>query len=216
MYAHEIEEYGQIARLFDFLLATEAIMSIYLFAVVCCPFHFQLPITLIYPQMVMSRKEQLLELEADEPDMLHVTLSKLPKPLDLDNLIKKAVGLFNQYPPEKLPGTAWWRISVNSVLKTTRKLDDLLKQTPSDGMRFYQKEAAEIQRRDALARTQKHIRTLAYQYRRPATWTGAAVAFALIALYFQGDALSRYPVGILPVWNSLQQRFFSIWRQMMP
>jgi hypothetical protein len=36
LYAHEIEEYGQIARLFDFLLATEAVMSIYLFAVVCC------------------------------------------------------------------------------------------------------------------------------------------------------------------------------------
>jgi TBC1 domain family member 20 len=35
LYAHEIEEYGQIARLFDFLLATEAVMSIYLFAVVC-------------------------------------------------------------------------------------------------------------------------------------------------------------------------------------
>ena len=34
LYAHEIEEYGQIARLFDFLLASEAVVSIYLFAVV--------------------------------------------------------------------------------------------------------------------------------------------------------------------------------------
>ena len=35
LYAHEIEEYGSIARLFDFLLASEAAVSVYLFAVVC-------------------------------------------------------------------------------------------------------------------------------------------------------------------------------------
>ena len=34
LYAHEIEEYGDIARLFDFLLASEAVISVYLFAVV--------------------------------------------------------------------------------------------------------------------------------------------------------------------------------------
>lgn len=34
LYAHDIEEYGDIARLFDFLLAHEAAISLYLFAVV--------------------------------------------------------------------------------------------------------------------------------------------------------------------------------------
>lgn len=34
MYAHDIEAYGDIARLYDFLLASEAAMSLYLFAVV--------------------------------------------------------------------------------------------------------------------------------------------------------------------------------------
>lgn len=34
LYAHDIEEYGDIARLFDFLLAHEAIVSLYLFATV--------------------------------------------------------------------------------------------------------------------------------------------------------------------------------------
>ena len=34
LYAHEIEEYGDIARLFDFLLANEAAMSLYLYAAV--------------------------------------------------------------------------------------------------------------------------------------------------------------------------------------
>jgi hypothetical protein len=34
LYAHDIEEYGDIARLFDYLLASEAAVPIYLFAVV--------------------------------------------------------------------------------------------------------------------------------------------------------------------------------------
>jgi TBC1 domain family member 20 len=34
LYAHEIEEYGQISRLFDFLLASQAVTPVYLFAVV--------------------------------------------------------------------------------------------------------------------------------------------------------------------------------------
>lgn len=34
LYAHEIEEYGDIARVFDFLLANEAVMPLYLYAAV--------------------------------------------------------------------------------------------------------------------------------------------------------------------------------------
>src|ERR1700761_5913662 len=38
LYSHQIEEYGSIARLFDFLLASEAAIPIYLFAVVSINF----------------------------------------------------------------------------------------------------------------------------------------------------------------------------------
>lgn len=34
LYAHDIEEYGGIARLFDFLLAREAVISVYMYATV--------------------------------------------------------------------------------------------------------------------------------------------------------------------------------------
>ena len=34
IYAHDIEEYGGISRLFDFLLAREAIVSVYMYATV--------------------------------------------------------------------------------------------------------------------------------------------------------------------------------------
>jgi len=34
LYAHDIEEYGGISRLFDFLLAHEAVVSVYMYATV--------------------------------------------------------------------------------------------------------------------------------------------------------------------------------------
>lgn len=41
LYAHDIQEYGDIARLFDYLLSSEAVASVYLYATVCifrfCP-----------------------------------------------------------------------------------------------------------------------------------------------------------------------------------
>jgi len=37
LYAHDIQEYGDIARLFDFLLASEAVVSVYLYATVRYP-----------------------------------------------------------------------------------------------------------------------------------------------------------------------------------
>ncbi|KAL4741874.1 rab-GTPase-TBC domain-containing protein [Aspergillus similis] len=105
LYAHDIQEYSDIARLFDFLLAWEPVVSIYLFVAI-----------------VLSRRKELLEIPADEPEMLHYTLSKLPQPLDLEGLISRAVQLFRDHPPESLPFGAWRKISSYSVLKTTRAL----------------------------------------------------------------------------------------------
>lgn len=39
LYAHDIEEYGDIARLFDYLLASEAAVPVYLFATVSLTAH---------------------------------------------------------------------------------------------------------------------------------------------------------------------------------
>jgi len=50
LYAHDIQEYGNIARLFDFLLAREAVISVYLFAVVSAPSFPRLPELTDYAQ----------------------------------------------------------------------------------------------------------------------------------------------------------------------
>lgn len=105
MYSHDIQEYSDIARLFDFLLAQEPVVSIYLFAAI-----------------ILSRKKELLEFSVDETDMLHFTLSKLPNPLDLEGLISRAMQLFEAHPPESLPFGAWKRIPECSVLKSSRDL----------------------------------------------------------------------------------------------
>ena len=72
LYAHEIQEYSDIARLFDFLLAHEPIINIYLFAAI-----------------ILSRRSQLLDIPSDEHDMLFFTLQKLPQPLDLEPLVSR-------------------------------------------------------------------------------------------------------------------------------
>ncbi|KAK3686546.1 GTPase-activating protein gyp8 [Vermiconidia calcicola] len=197
LYAHEIEEYGSISRLFDFLLANEAVVSVYLFAVV-----------------VISRKDELLEIEAEEPEMLHSILSKLPKPLDLDSLIQRTVSLFREYPPEKLPGRTWSRISSNSVLKTTRDFHKLSQQTLSDGERYFKKEAAEIQRRDVLMHRQRQVQALARRYRRPVTWTGAAVFAAIFALYFRNYSPQYSWAAWGPVFVEARHRLIEFWHRL--
>jgi len=65
----------------------------------------------------------LFEIPDDEPEILHSILSKLPKPLDLDDLISRAVSLLEQQPPESL--STWHKVSSRSVLKTSRTLDKI-------------------------------------------------------------------------------------------
>ncbi|KAK5132506.1 hypothetical protein LTR08_008890 [Meristemomyces frigidus] len=196
LYAHDIETYGDIARLYDFLLASEAAMSLYLFAAI-----------------IMSRKDELSEMEADEPEMLLVILSKLPKPLDLESLVRDASEIFARYPPESLsqppigswslPARAWRRVSANSVLKTTHgDPHKLAKQRLVDGERMFAKHAAEIMRNNVWKRQMLHARKLAKRYRRPVTYTATAVVVAAIALLFRRSSYQ-------PSWTALLQHLLS-------
>lgn len=145
LYAHDIQEYSDIARLFDFLLAHEPVVPIYLFAAI-----------------ILSRKKELLEIPVDEPEMLHFTLSKLPCPLDLDGLIQSAVELFNEYPPESLPFGAWKRIPACSVLKTSR--DPFQKQTAEYAIKLFEQQTRQLRneelRKKALGFLWTHRRTI--------------------------------------------------------
>ncbi|KAI9739255.1 MAG: hypothetical protein M1834_007468 [Cirrosporium novae-zelandiae] len=167
LYAHDIEEYGDIARLFDFLIAHEAIITIYLFVAI-----------------VLSRKSELLGVPLDEPEMLHSILSKLPKPLDLEVFISRTMELYTKFPPESLPWGAWRQISLNSVLKTTR--DPLARQTLEDGEWFLEEQKIELRwqkrRADAIQLMKK--------YKRPAVSIGMAVLVAILAYWLRKSGTS--------------------------
>ncbi|EPS43475.1 hypothetical protein H072_2540 [Dactylellina haptotyla CBS 200.50] len=99
LYAHDIQAYGDISRLFDAFLAESPVFPIYFFATI-----------------VMSRREELFDIPDTEPEMLHSILCKLPKPLDLEGLISKAIDLQSSHPPESL--RIWNKVPRTSVLKT--------------------------------------------------------------------------------------------------
>ena len=145
LYAHDISEYSDISRLYDFLLAKEPVVAIYLFA-----------------EIIISRKKELLDIPEDEPDILHFTISKLPQPLDLDAHILRAEQLFNDHPPETLPHGIWNRISRYSVLKTSR--DQSQTQTVETALKLFDVQTRQVRneerRKQALGLVWKHRRTI--------------------------------------------------------
>ena len=160
LYAHDIQEYGDIARLFDFLLAQPAVVSIYFFAVI-----------------ILSRRDELYEIPAEEPEMLHSVLSKLPKPLDLEALISRTMTLFEEHPPESLPSSAWANISVYSVLKTTRK--SVRNQTLEDGEELFEYQALQLRRHEL----QKRAMATIWKYRRPTSQIGLAFVVGIVSIW---------------------------------
>ncbi|KAK8051047.1 GTPase-activating protein gyp10 [Apiospora rasikravindrae] len=152
MYAHDIQSYGAIARLFDVLLAREPVFGVYMFA-----------------RIVLDRRAELFDTPANEPEMLHSILSKLPQPLQLEELIRDTASLFEAHPPESL--RAWRsRISPASVLKTARDARASAAQSMRDGERYFQAQLRELQwaeRKEQLARTAWSYAVAARKRARP-------------------------------------------------
>lgn len=160
MYAHNIERYCDIARLFDIILAYEPVFSIYLFA-----------------QIIIDRRDEVLEI--DEPDILQVTLSKVPPAMNLDILISKSVVLFDRFPPNTL--RSWRLISTASALKTARDVDEYTKQTMEDGHRYFVQQANELHWAGILDK----VKMLVWNYRRPLRTVGMAIAIGAISIYMR-------------------------------
>jgi hypothetical protein len=159
MYAHDIQEYVDISRVFDVLLAREAVFSVYMFA-----------------QIVLQRAQELFEVPSDEPEMLHSILSKLPKPLKLDTLVTNTLKLFEKHPPETLK--TWRAISMSSVLKTARWPDQTVKQSLADGESYFEKQVQELKR----AEQRKKLLAVIQKYRRPTQTVVFAVLIGVLAI----------------------------------
>ncbi|CCU76942.1 unnamed protein product [Blumeria hordei] len=162
MFAHELQDYDEVTRLFDVLLAREAVFSIYMYA-----------------QIILQRSEELFRIPADEPDILHSTLSKLPRPLAIDNLIENTVKLLEKHPPESLK--EWHSISSYSVLKTARWPDQILQHTLDDGAEFFRKQAREQRR----AETTEMLRKMIWKYRKPVLTICISISVGFLAIWIR-------------------------------
>ena len=160
MYAHDIQNYGEIARLFDFLIAHPAVVSLYFFAII-----------------ILSRREELFETPADDAAMLHSILSKLPKPLNLEGLIQETKRTFAEHPPESLPNWAWWKISSFSALKSTRW--GLGNQTLAEGEQLFEAQARQLSRQE----TRRRIMTKTWQHRGALMHTTIAICIVAFSYW---------------------------------
>ena len=182
MYAHDVTSLGEIARLFDVLLAREPAFSVYMFVAI-----------------VRGRRDELFDTPADEPEMLHSILSKLPKDLDLEALITSAVRLAEAHPPESL--RSWRRgISAHSVLKTAPTLTDCVTQTMEDGERFFRGQVRDLE----LAARRKEIQAMLWRHRGPIRTVGLAIAVGIVAMVLRR---SQWPVPFVSNLSSIISRW---------
>lgn len=180
LYAHDIQEYSNIARLFDVFLAMDPVFPLYLFA-----------------QIVMERKEELFEYSDDEPEILHSILSKLPKPLDLEGWISRAIRLLEERPPENL--STWSRVSCLSVLKTSRHRT--LSLAAAEGV--FQKQCNELWR---AQKREELFKTMARHKKPIVLGLSVFIGVSSIALgvYAQrnGGLLQAFP-GFMTLWRAV-------------
>ncbi|TKX24139.1 Rab-GTPase-TBC domain-containing protein 4 [Elsinoe australis] len=188
MFAHDVQEYGGISRLFDYLLSHDAVSLIYMTVA-----------------MITLRKDELLDIEEDEPEMLYAVLSKLPRTLDLEGLIRRTEGLRERFPMEKLPPRVWRSISTFSVLKTTLDLEATSRQDLHDGEVWLDLHAKEIQRQKAREETIKKMRKTAYLYRKPASAVVLAVFVGALSVWL-GRSGNASASPIIRLANNVQQR----------
>ncbi|KAK4236635.1 rab-GTPase-TBC domain-containing protein [Achaetomium macrosporum] len=187
MYAHDITSLGEIARLFDVLLAREPVFTVYLFAAI-----------------VRSRREELFDTPPDEPEMLHSILSKLPVPLELEGLIAEAVRLQREVPPEKLP--AWKGISRWSVLKTSNGRggeENEGARSVEQGRMYFERQVEELRWEKKKARARKWV----WKHRGPARMVAVAVLVGVLAVWLRKGPLPGplvsglgYLSGLLARW----------------
>ncbi|KAF2846625.1 hypothetical protein T440DRAFT_471697 [Plenodomus tracheiphilus IPT5] len=152
MFAHNIQDYKDITRLFDFFLARHAAMPIYLFAAV-----------------VLSKREELLEIEKEDEDILFVMLGKIPQPFDVEFHIARTVELYERLPPSSLNSWEWWRISSSSVLKASATNLSMRSLTLEDGEALFDQQEKDLKRHFALEKARKQLmyaRMRVWYYRR--------------------------------------------------
>uniref|UniRef100_A0A914UIN1 Rab-GAP TBC domain-containing protein n=1 Tax=Plectus sambesii TaxID=2011161 RepID=A0A914UIN1_9BILA len=113
-FAHSIDKYDSVVRLYDFFLASHSLMPVYLSAA-----------------LVLYRSSEILDKCECDMAQIHSLLSKLPRQMPLEALIADAQDLYLQFPPSRLRGDLLRAYEEQVVLD--RRLD---RQKPSALLRM--------------------------------------------------------------------------------
>jgi hypothetical protein len=195
LFSHVIESYGDITRLFDFFLASDTVIPIYLFAV-----------------MVMSRRDELMELDKEEDEAIfHVMLGKLPQPFDLEGRIAQTMKLYERLPPQSLRWP-WWKISASSVLKATSTPPSVSSVSLDVAQALFHKQEREVRIKMAYEKavsTARRFKLHAYRYRKSGTY-GLAIAVGIYALWLGRNGNMNYGrIMSISALSNAMRNFFS-------
>lgn len=196
MFAHHIQEYKDISRVFDFFLARHTVMPIYFFAGV-----------------VLSRREEMLDIDKEDEDIMHAMLGKLPQPFDVEFHIARAVELYERLPPEKLGSWEWWNISSSSVLKTSTTPAALGRLSLEDGEKWMLQQEKEVRWQQSRVKAKKNAQLLQrrlWVYRRQGVF-GLAVVVGMYALWL-GRSASTSRLSVFAPLSELSRRIAGIVR----
>lgn len=141
--------------------------------------------------------------------MLHYILAKLPKPLDLELYVAIAMDLYSRHPPQSLPFNAWRRVSTYSVLKTTRNVEELSKQTLQDGEALFSKQATQIK----WMETRQRLTVLVQKYQKPLGTSGLTVFVGLLAWWLARSSTVDGGIGLHAMLREPLQRIISVLRK---
>lgn len=166
-------------------------------------------------QIILSRKQELIDTPQDEPEMLHFILSKLPQPFDLEQYIASSMSLYKTYPPSSLPFRVWANVSSYSVLKTARDPREISEQDLGFAQKMFEKHAAQVRRTEALQKMAVQIKKTAWLYRRPVGAASLAVFVGALAWWMgrlqQGGGINGGGFLSSTPLDYVLRRFFS-WR----
>jgi hypothetical protein len=151
-------------------------------------------------KIVLLRKEELLKIPADEPEILYSMLCKLPKPLDLDRLLMLSNKLYERFPPKSLPG--WRGIPDSSVLKTALDLDELPAQSLEYGKLAFSKQVLDLER----AEQRKRVKEVIWKYRKPAGSIGLTVLVGILSWYMRKNGYGVNLLGFGGLLSSLLRK----------
>ncbi|KAK9458309.1 rab-GTPase-TBC domain-containing protein [Dipodascopsis uninucleata] len=111
MFCHDIQSYSDICLMFDFFFGCEdAAMPIYL-----------------YTTILLSRRDEILEVPSHESEILHAIASRMPQPLpiSLSSAMAMSLSFHTQFPTSSLL-PAWGDLSPYSFLKTWHFPEEVL------------------------------------------------------------------------------------------